>query len=246
MKETLYDTLNKIEEKNWWFQARQIIVQALLRRFLPTKKQLSILDIGCGTGAMLPVLQHFGRVYGIDSNPRAIQYAQKKTKSIKISHAVFPEHAFSPETFDLVTSFDVFEHIEKDKEAMQSVADLLNKDGMFMFTVPAYNFLWCSHDDIHDHKRRYTRQDLKKKLREAGLTIVKLSYYNTFLFFPILILKFYRKTQKRKPLKAHMDSVPPWFVNAFLRTVFGLERFFLPYVKFPFGISLIGIAKKAS
>ena len=66
---------------------------------------------------------------------------------------------------------------------------VLSEGGIFILTVPAFKFLWGIQDMVTGHKRRYSRREIMNKLKEAGFDILKSSYFNFFLFFPILIAR---------------------------------------------------------
>jgi hypothetical protein len=108
--------------------------------------------------------------------------------------------------------------------------------------VSAYQWLWSRHDEINHHVRRYTKKELTQKIKEAGFTVSYSSYYNTFLFIPVI---FFRLVKKIIKSDTHSD-----FNHRFglLEYIFGkiflAERFFLGNVSFPFGLSLVCVAKK--
>jgi SAM-dependent methyltransferase len=78
MEETEYAKHYLFEQNHWWFKGRRWIVFSLLRTFLKGKRQLSVLDAGCGTGLNIKYLEQLGDVIGIDISPYALQYCKKK------------------------------------------------------------------------------------------------------------------------------------------------------------------------
>lgn len=243
MKEVMYDYFYQIEDKHWWFQSRRKIVTKLIDKYYKTNADTKVLDVGCGTGMMLKYLAKYGEVWGIDKNKKAVEYSKKKTPKAKVLLGSVPEQ-MPEEKFDLVTALDIIEHIDKDVEALKSVASILKKDGLFVVTVPAYRFLWSAHDKINEHKRRYTLPEIKMKLEQAGFKIKKISYYNTFLFLPILLRISGEKLLYRGKAKFHFEKLPNRFINGLLKIIFSFERYFLPILNFPFGVSIIAFASK--
>ena len=150
---------------------------------------------------------------------------------------------YKEETFDLVTAFDLLEHSKNDQVVIQEIKRVMTKESYALFTVPAYNFLWSKHDELSHHFRRYTARSLKKKLKKESLRTIKLSYFNTFLFLPILLTRFIKKhfglLEKTTDFK-----ITPAFLNKFLESIFAFERHFLKRGNFPFGVSIICIVKK--
>ena len=89
--------------------------------------------------------------------------------------------------FDIITAFDVIEHIEDDNTALSNINQMLNKDGVLIVSVPQYKFLWSKLDEILKHKRRYSRQELVSKLKNNGFEIL---YSTSFIFvlFPLMLI----------------------------------------------------------
>lgn len=244
MKKIMYDYFYQIEDKHWWFQARKDIVMELIKKYYKPGANPRVLDIGCGTGMMLKYLSKYGKTWGIDKDLKAIEYAQKKAPKAKIILGSLPEK-LPKGKFDLVTLLDVIEHVDKDQEALWTIANILKPQGVLVITVPAYHFLWTGHDDINLHKRRYAIGELKTKINNAGFKIRKISYYNNFLFLPIATAKLIKRFLKPNKSTSHFSAnVPPYFFNQSLKIIFSFEKYFLPYLNFPFGISLIVVASK--
>jgi hypothetical protein len=94
------------------------------------------------------------------------------------------------------------------------------------------------------HKRRYVKQELRKIVENSGYQIHKLSYFNTILSPLIILRRFLDRNLKVQEYLRNDDEIPNKFVNTILKFVFGLEKYMLPYVSMPFGISILCVAKK--
>src|SRR5687767_10389958 len=115
MRRDLYEQYSRIEDRHWWFIGRKRILMSLVDDYLePTGGvQRRILDVGCGTGGMLTSLQAFGEVEGIDADPSAIAYCRERgITSVRLADS--PPIPFPDHEFDVVTSFDVLEHVDDD------------------------------------------------------------------------------------------------------------------------------------
>ena len=77
---------------------------------------------------------------------------------------------------DIITALDVIEHIDDDAGSLQILHRALGDDGTAIITVPAYQFLWSQHDVDNQHKRRYSKSELKRKLEEAGFKVEKMTF----------------------------------------------------------------------
>jgi hypothetical protein len=80
-------------------------------------------------------------------------------------------------------------------------------------------------------------------LVQAGFEIERITYSNITFFFPILAGRLLMRLTGFRP--ASENNLVIGALNGLLGKVFGLERFFLRYMNFPFGVSLVCVAKKA-
>lgn len=241
MKQELYKELYELEERHWWFVGRRKIIFSLVKKYIPDNLN-KILDIGCGTGLNSELLKNKGReVVGLEISEEAIRYAAKRAPWLKVIRGSFPEINLS-EKFDLITLFDVLEHIDDDNSALLAVKELLSKNGHAIITVPAFRYLWSGHDELAHHKRRYTSKELGEKIENAGLEVVKISYFNFFFSPLIFIVRFFRNLFGLFP-KSTDFFMPPRRLNYILASIFGLERLWLRLGNFPFGVSIIAIIK---
>ncbi len=110
-----------------------------------------------------------------------------------------------------------------------------------MITVPAFEFLWSAHDEIHHHKRPYTKQMLTALFKNAGYTVRYISYFNTLLFPMIALVRVIGNLSGRRNAS---DAKPGnKLINDMLYRIFKSERVLLPNMTLPFGVSLLALAK---
>lgn len=235
MDEQLYQQFYDIENIHWWFAARRKILISYLLHRADTSRRLKLLDVGCGTGALLAEAAHYFDTYGTDASPRAIEFCRKRGLSNLFVGDL--DALPGPEHFDIITLLDVIEHIDDDRGTLRQAANRLNKDGAILVTVPAYAWLWSAHDVVNHHKRRYTQAMLARTITGAGFHIVHLSYFNTLLF-PLAVFRrtYARVTGQQEAGDFRIPSGP---VNAALEGIFGMEQYALPYVSLPFGLSIL-------
>jgi len=237
-----YKTLHGFEDFYWWHVGRREVVKDVLGRILKQKKN-SILEIGCGTGGNGKTLSKFGEVIGIDSSEEAVRFCEGKGfREVVLGRG--EQTSFPSEHFDLVIALDVFEHMENDEAAFRESLRILKKGGYLFLTVPAYQFLWSEHDDALDHKRRYTVSQLRSKIQIAGFEIVKLSYLVTFLFLPIVLYRLGKELLGQRDKKRTSYVIVPAWINNFFVVLLRFESSMLKYIDFPFGTSIICIARK--
>ena len=242
MDETLYKEQYENQKKHWWFVAKKKIIMSKVWKVKKKKLDLQILDMGCGTGLMLSELAKVGKTSGMDFSKEAIKYAKKSYDGTILQGTLPLKVPYDKDSFDLIVSLDVIEHIDDDEKTLQVIHNLLKDGGKCILTVPACMFLWSHHDDINHHKRRYSRKELQKKILDAGFKIEFITYYNFFLF-PIIYLT--RLLEGKNPKNISSDvSMPSKWLNFLLEKIFSLENLFIGWLRLPIGVSLITVITK--
>ena len=111
-------------------------------KFLRKGSSLKMLDIGCGRGYYVrDALEEGINAYGIDVSTHALENALAEVKD-RITFGSITEIPFGDEEFDVMTAFDVIEHIHpKDTlNMMEEIRSLLKSDGIIIITTPNSNF----------------------------------------------------------------------------------------------------------
>ncbi len=243
MKDIAYHTNYRLEDNYWWFLARRQIVRDLIERNIPISESEYVIDIGCGTCGMAKFLSEKFNVIALDKSELAAEYCKKRgIKDVYLTElADFPNDKYK---IKVATILDVIEHIEDDKNIASQLFDFLPDGSWLVASVPAYQFLWSYHDEVHKHYRRYTKAKIVNLLKSSGFTIKYSSYFNTLLF-PIALLKRFIDiiTQVDKKNEYAIEVVPN-FVNKLFTKIFASESKLMKFMRFPFGLSIIIIAKK--
>jgi SAM-dependent methyltransferase len=242
MEESFYHQYAECDERHWWFIGRQRIVRQLLDKWLPPLEARRILDVGCGTGGMLKLLSEYGNLHGIDTSPEAIEYSRARAGDVATLHqGQVPDALPAGMSFDLITLFDVLEHMPEPVQTLIQLRAVLAANATLVCTVPAFSFLWSQHDDINHHYRRYTRDMLRSELERGGFEVRYSSYFNTLLFPPVALLRLVQRVLPKGEGQSDF-TLPPPFVNDVLAGVFGSERHLMRRVGLPFGVSLAMVA----
>ncbi len=152
--------------------------QELLDEFEKYKKTGNLLDVGSGIGYFLEEAKKRGwKVYGTEYTDEAIEICEKK--GITMHKGVLNPKNYNVE-FDVITSFEVIEHINNPQEEIKNISSILSKGGLFYLTTPNFNS-WSSRNlksnwqQIHypEHLSYYTVQTLSFLLSNFGLQPVK-------------------------------------------------------------------------
>lgn len=239
MEQRLYKQMSELEDTHWWFIARRRIVAAIVKKYAPELKESSeVLDAGCGTGGNLNYFKNlYPNIKGMEMNLQACELAVKKT-GVQVEYGKFPDEIpFKDTEFDLVLMLDVLEHLDDDILALNNIRKIIKNKKYLVATVPAFNFLWSGHDEIHHHKRRYTLEELRKKAEKCGFVPIYSSYFN-FLLFPLILIYRILKIDNSDDLQAVQPAL-----NIFLSRVMSFEAKLMKYCRLPFGCSLLMVLK---
>lgn len=244
MDHDFYAEYSDIEDTHWWFRGRREIFTRLLAP-LVKRGPLDILDIGFGTGAMLTFLRSYGRVTGMDMSAEAIRFARTRTDAPMLLGDI-TQIPIASASKDLVTAFDIVEHVQNDAAAFVELARVCRPGGHVLVTVPAFQFLWGNQDVVSHHQRRYTRARLGEIVRAAGLVTERLSYFNAVLFPAVAAVRVARRLRGStdEEVKSDFTMTKPGMVNDLLGRVFATERHWLAHWPLPVGVSLLCLARR--
>ena len=242
-----FELLYRLEESYWWFVAMRQITDTIASRQLE-QPNLRILDAGCGTGFNLGYYDAGGSrdVYGLDVADAALRHVRERGYR-KITQASIAEIPFRSDTFDIVFSFEVVTQTPTTMHAteLSEMYRVLKPGGHLFIRVPAFMWLWSSHDEELEVRYRYRQDELAKRLSDAGFVVEWSSYANGFLFPVILMRRFLKRVgigggTDVKPLPAGLG-----WLDGIFRSVLAREAvWFKSGRRLPFGLSLICYAYK--
>jgi SAM-dependent methyltransferase len=240
MDKEIYHKMSVLEDSHWWFVGRRNIIKTILDD-LNFSNKIQILEIGCGTGGNFPILQKYGQIFGVESDETARDYATKRNMATILAGKLPDEIPFSDQLFDLIILTDVLEHVDEDELSLNNLHKRLTNCGYILITVPAFQFLWGRHDESHHHKRRYTKHNLCKMISNVGYEIMLVSYFNTFLFPIIAVMRIFNNLFS---LHNNDDLISvPQLINNILIKLFNCEKYLIKTTSLPFGVSLLVIAR---
>jgi SAM-dependent methyltransferase len=242
----VYEEVFKAEDNYWWYVGLRNLVFLFIDRFSKKRNGIRILDAGCGTGKNLEICKRYN-AFGLDISKEALKFCiiRKLNNLIRGSVCELP---FKANSFDVVISLDVLYHmeVENDVKALKRCYQVLDKDGMLILDVPAYNFLRSRWDKNVHTIRRYTLRELKEKVEQAGFEVDRITYRITALF-PVAAIKrivdkiFYKKSENlSSDLKPLHNTI-----NNFLLGILLFENKLIKLgLTLPFGLSVYCVARK--
>ena len=245
MDRSFYKNYFKIEKEHWLMLGRRAIVRDNLAKYLTKKPEnTKVFDFGCGSGIFVEELAKDGfDSHGVDISAEAVRFGELqgiKNLGVIDSHKLdFPSN-----TFDAIFTLDVLEHLEDEDWALKEMERVLKPGGIVIVMVPAYMFLWGVQDEVAHHYRRYTMGHLLKKIKKStSFSVVRHSYFNTFLFPIIALVRIFSRLLGIRGRESDFDLNSP-MLNKILFYLFNLERKLLQKISSPFGVSILLVLKK--
>ncbi len=167
---------------------RQIFRQELALKILKkyTKNCKNFLEIGAGLGNFSKELyKKLPNGDIIESSEDSIKILKENLKdtSVKIISGDFSKYNFEKK-YSLIILFEVLEHIKDDEKFLNKIHNLLDDQGVLIFSVPSRMKKWSLSDKIAGHYRRYEKKEVSKKLENENFKIKELISYG----FPIINL----------------------------------------------------------
>ncbi len=236
-----YGRMFEHEDRYWWFVARRRLATRLLRKYLPVSDSPLVLDLGCGTCALVSELAEWATPIGADMSRTALGFGRSRG-SFGLVQADGTALPFPTDSFDATLGLDVFEHIEDHAKAYAECARILKPGGLLVLSVPAFRNLWGPHDVALHHFRRYRRREVIDCLRAAKLDPVTVSY-SVFFLFPLVVISRLLQKTKRGRASVQLPVVPGWLNSALIR-LGDLEASLLVKMRLPWGSSIVAVARK--
>jgi SAM-dependent methyltransferase len=243
MMQHMYPILFAIEESHWWYIGRRLILASFVKSICDQvrDRRARILDVGCGTGANLMMLSEYGEAEGVDVSPDALEFCNERgLDNVRLGAA--ESLPYEAGEFDLVTAFDVVEHLDDDVEALREMRRVLRPGGRLLLFVPTFMFLWGVQDEVSHHRRRYRMPELQRAVQDAGFEVERTTYANITFFTPVLLV---RKLMRLTGLRTESENnINISALNKLFGAFLGAERHWLRYLNIPFGVSGLCVARR--
>ena len=253
MKESEYELMNHLEDTHWWYNGLRGFLSAIFLKYkglLPN--ELTLLDVGCGTGANIKHFTNFfpgGTFSGFDTNPISLRNSKIKNPKADIYESSIKNPELKHNYYDLITIIDVLytTGVENSLDGLRKIVKHLKAEGIIIIHNPAYPWLYSEHDEAVHTLERYTHNDMIKLCKRIGLRPVLISYRNFFLL-PLLVLHrmpryFLKKGKIDNPISDLESSNK--FLNKFLSMLMKMENRILRFnISYPWGSSIFVVACK--
>jgi ubiquinone/menaquinone biosynthesis C-methylase UbiE len=241
MRREEYATMFRVEETHWWYRAQHRLIFQTLEAEVPDWREKKILDVGCGTGAILKQLGNPERNVGIDLAPEAISFCRERglgnVEQGDIHALPFPDASFDA----LICSSVLYHQWVGDVEgAVREMRRVLRTGGVLLINVPAFAFLHSAHDEAVMTARRFRKPEIRQLLRKQNFRIQRLTYWTTFLF-PLAIVA---RTLGGSKMGRDFETEGASITQRALGVIMAFELRLLRKISMPFGVALLAVARK--
>jgi len=245
MESTEYRRMYELEDHHWWFQGRIDLMRKMVAKHCPAVagRRLRLLDLGCGTGMFISEQSRDKTVFGLDFSSEALAF----TNTRGVSNLVCADSQampFASESFDVVTAFDLIEHVERDDLLIAEAHRVLRPGGVALVAVPAHPFLLGEHDDALHHKRRYTWKRFDGLFDPAMWLRRRMTWTFAAILPGALVVRSIRKIlpSPQNPTADTNLNFP--FLNRALLRWHQLENKWTESHNLPFGLSILTVREK--
>lgn len=173
----------------------------LIKKYKPNG---SLFDLGAGWGHFMLTGQQLGyEVYGIEISEQPFLYSKNDLK-LPVDHIDFFEMK-EDKTFDIITMWDVLEHIDKADPFIEKCARITSKDGYIVIQVPQidsyfakkYKNTWKMMS--LDHVNYFSKKTITQLLNKHGYDVECIkSSFEIKLFIMYTILPLIKKLKGNK------------------------------------------------
>ncbi|WP_338875622.1 class I SAM-dependent methyltransferase [Spirosoma sp. SC4-14] len=240
-----YEKMYRLEGRLWWYRALHERVCTAIRHHFGERRDVAILDVGCGTGGLLNYLQKCGytKLNGIDGSTDAVAFCQERSLPVVLIN-LNNLAQYEPDTrYDVIVCNDVFCYFDNPAIAriLFELALRLKPNGLLISNNNAFNAFRGQHDVAVGSIQRFVLSDFERFASGAGLTIKKSTYWSFVLSPMILLMRQWQNWQLKlgwqKPEDVQSDVyLPSTWLNEALYKLVRIEENLLP--RTPFGSSL--------
>lgn len=267
MEPDQYQRMVELQDSHWWFVAKRMIVRQALRMETARTRARSkpaaddeaggtnrILEVGCGTGSMLSVLQEYGDVVSVDTYVPALKEINTAGR-VGGNLMALP---FADCSFRLVGCFDVLYHrgIVEVETALAEIHRVCQPGGLLVVTDAAFPILSGAHDVAVHGARRFRLRPMYGLLQSVGFRVLYGSYFHTLVFPVAAALRLAKRARwgapwpdrpeyQKVPARSDLAPLPDW-LNTTILALYQIERAMLSRFRLPLGLSLIVLARRAT
>ena len=172
-----------VEDKRVILKERRPLWRRWVKIIREYKASGKLLDVGCGLGFFLAYAEKYYDAHGIDISEYAIRKAKQRTQTAKLSVGDVMNLDYGNDYFDIITCFDVLEHLPNPRLALQEFYRVLKKGGILIIRVPNTESIgakwkkeeWFGHRD-KTHVSLLSNEEWINLLKDTNFKILEIFY----------------------------------------------------------------------
>lgn len=236
--------LDQVRKGNDWLKVQRHLLRfRFIRNY---KRSGSLFDLGAGWGHFMLAGKQLGYdVTGIEISENPYIYSSQDLK-LPVEHIDFFKMYKLPESYDIITMWDVLEHIDEANKMVSRCAELLKKDGYLILQMPQIDSFIAKRQKAKwnmmglDHVNYFGRSTITQLLERHGFEVVKIKSsieLKLLLMYTILPMLKRKKGKQEEPISSaerqeyfnKTASKPMWMLRIFVivhNIVYNLLSFF--------------------
>jgi SAM-dependent methyltransferase len=241
----LLELTRRAQATHFWFHGFRQFVAPALRDLADGRRDLRLVDCGCGVGQNIALLEPYGSAIGFDLMAGGVA-AAARASGRPVVRADVVNIPFPSDAFDIATSFDVLQCVEADQSAIREMARIVRPGGAVVLTLAALDILRGDHAEVWREVRRYTPASARRLVAAAGLRTERVDFLFASLFPLMLGVRSAQRLMRPfRGLRPDTDiAVPAGPINTVLTWLVHREAALARRVPMPIGSSLLVVARK--
>ncbi len=154
---------------------------ALLKKYRPVPAR--VLDVGCAAGFALRAFRELGyEAYGVELSAKMAQEAERRAGDGRVHAGVLEPGLFGGIQFDIITMWDLVEHLEDPGEILSIARKMLAPDGVLILETQNVNSLFAKvmgvrwqHYKFEEHLYHFNPTTIRTLLERSGLETLEVS-----------------------------------------------------------------------
>ncbi len=203
-----------------WLKHRQLRTRCVQVSQLRTSGAL--LDVGCSTGLFLNEMRRYGQwtLVGLEIEPSIAAYAADRF-GLEVFNGPVEAAPWPPHSFDIITLWDVLEHLPDPRGALRCLGDLLAEGGLLIVSVPnldsvdagRFGRYWTGLD-VPRHFSIFRQQDIMRLTAETGYHVLRTyCFYGRYTTFAKSLTLWLRAHVRNAALLSGLEAIvrfPLW------------------------------------
>lgn len=230
------------ETQSWWWVARRKLLRDAVSQAVSGKREARVLDLGC-TAELESADPSLLRVVNAHPALPVLAFHQMQQRHCLVCTSP-DELAFASNSFDAAVAGDILQTVNDSLTDLRELRRVLKDGAMLCLTVPAYPALWGERDEARGNRRRYTANELRRELNNAGFEVTRVSYLVASGFLPAFIERIGKNIFTKSIDRYRQSARHSRRLNSAIILLLEFELFLTRFINLPFGTRVVCWARK--